>query len=238
MYASTTQPLAVPAAPGLLPVVPRVLVSTPEGGRCALVETLRDHGAAVLVVPAGAVLQQVESGVVDLVLVRTDAESALQELRLLRSCSSVPVVVALREPRVPLEAYLDAGADDCVASGVAREEVAARVKAVLRRRQQPVPEQLRCGRFVLDVARHVFLLDGSAVHLPPKEFGLLELLLRRDGRVVSREEALELVWGTGHGGDHTTVDVHVKRLRSKVEADPAHPAHLLTVRGLGYRLQA
>lgn len=90
----------------------------------------------------------------------------------------------------------------------------------------------------MDLARHVFEHEGVAVHLSPKEFGLLELLLRRDGRVVSREEALDLVWGHGRTGDPTTVDVHVKRLRAKLERDPARPERLLTVRGLGYRFVA
>jgi two-component system response regulator RegX3 len=97
---------------------------------------------------------------------------------------------------------------------------------------------LRAGPFVMDLARHVFLHGEVAVHLSPKEFGLLELLLRRGGRVVSREEALELVWGPGRQGDPTTVDVHVKRIRSKIEADPARPTRLLTVRGLGYRFDS
>jgi two-component system response regulator RegX3 len=218
---------------------PRVLLSAPEGGRSSLLEGLRSQGLAVLLVPSDAVVQQVRSGAVDLVLLHTDASSALEQLRALRESSPVPVVVALREVRTSLEPFLDAGADDCVVAGVTRNELAARVRAVLRRRSRPDSgEVLRAGVFVLDLARHVFLYDDVAIHLPPKEFGLLELLIRRDGRVVSREEALELVWGHGHSGDPTTVDVHVKRLRAKVELDPGHPTRLLTVRGLGYRFQA
>lgn len=228
-----------PAAPtGPAAVVPRVLLSTPDGGRSTLLEGLRDQNLAVLMAPTSALVQQVESGAVDLVLLHTDARSALEQLHGLREVSAVPVVVALREPRTPMEAYLEAGADDCVAAGVARAELAARVRAVLRRRASPLAgEVLSAGPFVMDLARHVFSMDGSAIHLPPKEFGLLELLLRRDGRVVGREEALELVWGHGHSGDPTTVDVHVKRLRAKLELDPAHPTRLLTVRGLGYRFE-
>ncbi len=220
-------------------VVPRVLLSAPEGGRSPLLEGMRDQGLAVLIAPTGALVQQVESGAVDLVLLHTDARSALQQLTELRERSAVPVLVALRETRTLLEVFLEAGADDCVVNGVTRAELAGRVRAVLRRRARPVAvEVLRAGSFVMDLARHVFSHDDVAIHLPPKEFGLLELLIRRDGRVVSREEALGLVWGQGHSGDPTTVDVHVKRLRSKIEVDPSHPMRLLTVRGLGYRFEA
>jgi two-component system response regulator RegX3 len=217
----------------------RVLVSAPEGGRSSLVEGLRDEGLAVLVAPSDVLVDQVERGGVDLVLLHSDRASALAELQVLREVSAVPVLVALRESRTSLEVFLEAGADDCVVSGVPPSELAARVRAVLRRRGRPTPgEVLRAGPFVMDLARHVFLHGDVAVHLSPKEFGLLELLLRRDGRVVSREEALELVWGPGHSGDPTTVDVHVKRIRSKIEADPARPSRLLTVRGLGYRFES
>jgi two-component system response regulator RegX3 len=217
----------------------RVLVSAPEGSRSRLVEGLRDEGLAVLVAPSDVLVDQVERGGVDLVLLHTDQASALAELQVLREVSAVPVLVALRESRTSLEVFLEAGADDCVVSGVPRSELAARVRAVLRRRGRPTPgEVLRAGPFVMDLARHVFLHGDVAVHLSPKEFGLLELLLRRDGRVVSREEALELVWGRGHSGDATTVDVHVKRIRSKIERDPARPELLLTVRGLGYRFES
>jgi len=220
-----------------LSVSPRVLLATAEGGRSVLLEGLREHNVTVLLPPPGALLSQVQSGVVDLVLMHLPGEVALEQLEQVRRLSSVPVLVALREKGAPMEPFLEAGADDCVLAGVGRIELAARVRAVLRRRARPAAgEVLRAGRFTMDLGRHVFLDGEHPVHLPPKEFGLLELLIRRDGRVVGREEALALVWG-GATGDPTTVDVHVKRLRSKVEDDPALPTRLLTVRGLGYRFQ-
>lgn len=201
-----------------------------------MLEGLRDEGLVVVITPAAALLQQIDSGAVDLVLLHMSSTPALHQVIALRAHSSIPILVAMRQARASFERVLAAGADDCVASGVTRSELAARVRAVLRRRSRPpAGEVLRAGPFVMDLARHVFLRDDEPVHLPPKEFGLLELLMRRDGRVISREEALEQVWGRGHSGDPTTVDVHVKRLRAKVEADPAHPSRLLTVRGLGYR---
>ena len=232
------RPVGEPAA-----VAPRVLLLAPEGGRSSLVEGLRTEGLAVVVAPDGAHLALLETGGVDLVLLHSEVSRARADLEQVRAHSAVPVVVALRDSKSALEGFLEGGADDCVANGVPRSELAARIRAVLRRRQRPgAGEVLRSGAFVMDLARHVFHHDGRQVHLPPKEFGLLELLLRRDGRVVSREEALEVVWGHsqangGMRGDPTTVDVHVKRLRAKVEVDPATPRHLLTVRGLGYRFE-
>ena len=226
------------AQPGPHPSgAPRLLLTAKEGGRSPLLEAMRRLDLAVLVAPTGGLLPQVESGAVDVVLLHVEAAEALDLLALLKE-RAVPIVVALREGRLSLDRFLAAGAEDCVAAGVTRGELAARIRAVLRRRGCPLPgEVLRSGPLLLDLSKHLFRIDGRSVHLPPKEFGLLELLLRRDGRVVSREEALHTVWGPSHSGDPTTVDVHVKRLRAKVEQDPAHPEKLLTVRGLGYRLQ-
>ncbi len=217
---------------------PAVLLLAGEGSRSVLLSALTDCGLAVLMTPAGTAQGQVDTGVVDLVLVHLEPRAAMSTLVELRQCSAVPIIVAVRDGRTSLDPFLEAGADDCVASGVPREELLARLRAVLRRRSRdPRAELLRVGALSLDLARRVFSRDGIELHLPPKEFGLLELLMRRDGRVVSREEALAEVWGPQRGGDPTTVDVHVKRLRTKVEDDPARPTRLMTVRGLGYRLQ-
>lgn len=215
----------------------RVLVPSGGIGRSPVAEALSAEGLAVLVSPAATVSAQVARGGIDLVVLHGAA--ALAELGALRSESGVPVVVVTREGRGALDRFLSAGADDCVARGVNRAELAARVRAVLRRRSRSTPgEVLRVGPFALDLARHVFTTQGLPIHLPPKEFGLIELLLQRDGRVVGRQEALERVWGASGDSDPTTVDVHVKRLRAKLEPDPSQPRHLLTVRGLGYRFTA
>lgn len=237
-----TQPATDVDAPG---AAPRVLVAAGEAGRWGLTAGLAGEGIGVLLVTSDQLLDQVQRGGIDLVLLRGDGTQLLADLTALRTVSAVPVLVALRAGRGSLEPFLAAGADDCVARGVGRLELAARVRAVLRRRARSVPgEVLRVGPFVLDLARHVFSVAGMPVHLPPKEFGLLELLMRKDGRVVGRQEALDRVWATPArlararleaSSDPATVDVHVKRLRGRLELDPAAPRHLLTVRGLGYR---
>lgn len=193
----------------------------------------------MLMAPVDGLLRELDRGDVDVVLLSTEPKLALHQLLALREASAVPAVVVLRSERTLAQPFFDAGADDCVFAGSSTRELAMRLRSVLRRRSQAEPASvLRAGRFCVDVARHVFTLDSRPVHLPPKEFGLLVLLMRRDGKVVSRDEALDMVWGLGHGGDPTTVDVHVKRLRAKIEADPGAPVHLLTVRGLGYRFQS
>jgi len=215
--------------------VPRVLVRSDDGAVCPLLGALHAEGFGVLLLPGPVTRLDLDG--IDLVLLDTDHEQAFAELIALRR-SPVPVVIVLREADGPLEAFLEAGAADGVAAGVRHEELAVRLRAVLRRgRRRPGAEVVRAGEFLLDVGRHVFLRGEQVVHLPPKEFGLLALLMQRDGRVVAREEALDLVWGPRTSGDATTVDVHVKRLRAKMEADPARPRHLLTVRGLGYRFE-
>lgn len=219
-------------------LVPRVLVSAPDRLHPSLVERLRDEGLVVLVTPAGALTAVLAQGGVDVVLLHGDAGSVLGELLHLRHNASVPVVVALREVRGPVDALLDAGADDCVLAGAPRAELVARVRALARRVLRPEPEVLAVGPFVLDVSRHSLHREGLPLHLAPKEFGLLELLMRRDGRVVSRDELLARVWGERASNDRKTVDVHVMRVRAKVEPDPGQPVHLLTVRGLGYRFTA
>jgi len=217
----------------------RVLVSAPEGDRSWMVAAFRLEGYVVLAVPSGsAVHAAVVAGDVDIAVLHNAADLMLADLSRVHAAGTVPVIVHLRDAGTSAEVFLEAGADDCVPSGVSSQELLARVRAILRRPHRTDPrEVLRLGPFCLDTERHLFRYDGTPMHLPPKEFALLELLMRRQGRLVDRAEILDLVWGVGRTGDPKTVDVHVKRLREKLEPVPSKPRHLLTVRGRGYRLE-
>ena len=136
---------------------------------------------------------------------------------------------------------LEIGADDYVTKPYSSRELLARIKAVLRRGQEPEelkPATLECGPVRMDVERHVVTVNGAHVALPLKEFELLEMLLRNSGRVLTRGQLIDRVWGSDYVGDTKTLDVHVKRLRAKVEADPANPQLIVTVRGLGYKFES
>jgi two-component system, OmpR family, response regulator RegX3 len=135
---------------------------------------------------------------------------------------------------------LELGADDYVTKPYSARELIARVRAVLRRggeAEELLPQVLEAGPVRMDVERHVVTVDGGEVNLPLKEFDLLEYLLRNVGRVLTRGQLIDRVWGADYVGDTKTLDVHVKRLRSKIEPDPSNPAHLVTVRGLGYKFE-
>jgi two-component system response regulator RegX3 len=136
---------------------------------------------------------------------------------------------------------LELGADDYVTKPFSSRELVARIRAVLRRGTEAaelVPSVLEAGPVRMDVDRHVVTVDGEGVKLPLKEFELLEMLLRNAGRVLTRGQLIDRIWGADYVGDTKTLDVHVKRLRAKIEPDPGHPRYLLTVRGLGYKLEA
>jgi two-component system response regulator RegX3 len=136
---------------------------------------------------------------------------------------------------------LELGADDYVTKPYSARELVARIRAVLRRRGEVEASDdgvLAAGPVRMDVERHVVTVDGEQVGLPLKEFDLLEFLLRNAGRVLTRGQLIDRVWGSDYVGDTKTLDVHVKRLRAKLEPDPANPQYLLTVRGLGYKLEA
>ena len=162
--------------------------------------------------------------------------------RTLRSRSTVPIIMlTAKDTEIDKVVGLELGADDYVTKPYSARELVARIRAVLRRNSDgDVVDDaaLAAGPVRMDVERHVVAVDGAPVSLPLKEFDLLELLLRNAGRVLTRGQLIDRVWGADYVGDTKTLDVHVKRLRAKVEPDPANPRHLLTVRGLGYKFEA
>ncbi|GAA1945581.1 response regulator transcription factor [Nocardioides panacihumi] len=159
--------------------------------------------------------------------------------RQIRSTSSVPVImVSAKDDEVDKVVGLELGADDYVTKPYSPRELVARIRAVLRRGTEPdlAPATLEAGPVRMDVERHVVTVDGNEQRLPLKEFELLEMFLRNPGRVLTRGQLIDRVWGSDYVGDTKTLDVHVKRLRAKLEPDPGEPKYLVTVRGLGYKL--
>jgi two-component system response regulator RegX3 len=167
--------------------------------------------------------------------------SGLDVCRAIRQRSTVPVIMlTARDSEADKVAGLELGADDYVSKPFSMRELVSRVRAMLRRSRLTAvtladDEVLRGGPVELDVAGHEARVRGHAVILPPKEWELLETFLRRRGRLLTRDYLIEEVWGHDYFGDTKTLDVHVKRLRQKIEEDPHRPVHLVTVRGLGYK---
>ena len=165
--------------------------------------------------------------------------SGTEVCRALRQRSRVPIIiVTARDSEVDKVVGLELGADDYVTKPFSSRELVARIRAVLRRgvdADDLVGSTVEAGPVRMDVERHTVSVDGRAVSLPLKEFDLLELLLRNAGRVLTRGQLIDRVWGADYVGDTKTLDVHVKRLRGKIEPDPANPKYLVTVRGLGYK---
>jgi two-component system, OmpR family, response regulator RegX3 len=161
--------------------------------------------------------------------------------REIRKTSQVPVImVSARDDEIDKVIGLELGADDYVTKPYSPRELLARIRAVLRRGTEAadlVPAVLEAADVRMDVERHVVTLRGVPLTLPLKEFELLEVLLRNAGRVLTRGQLIDRVWGADYVGDTKTLDVHVTRLRAKIEADPRAPQLLLTVRGLGYKLE-
>jgi len=167
----------------------------------------------------------------------------LDVCRMIREESTVPIiVVTAKDSEADKVTGLELGADDYVTKPFSVRELVSRVRAHLRRvRMQtalPPEEVLAGGPVEMDVGRHEVKVEGDPVSFPPKEFELLETFLRRKGRLLTREFLIEEVWGHDYFGDTKTLDVHVKRIRRKIEPDPHEPTHLLTVRGLGYKFVA
>lgn len=163
--------------------------------------------------------------------------------REIRTRSSVPIIMlTAKDSEVDIVVGLELGADDYVTKPYSSRELLARIRAVLRRRveaEEAIDDAiLEAGSVRMDVDRHTVQVNGAEISMPLKEFELLELLLRNAGRVLTRGQLIDRVWGSDYFGDTKTLDVHIKRIRSRIEESPSEPAMLVTVRGLGYRFNA
>lgn len=225
-----------------------LLVEDEESLADPLAFLLKKEGFEVIVAGDGpTALIEFERNEVDIVLLdlMLPGMSGTDVCKRLRAVSHVPVImVTARDSEIDKVVGLELGADDYVTKPYSSRELIARVRAVLRRGGEvPVHEEeqeqiLAGGRVRMDVERHTVSVDGVEVAMPLKEFDLLEYLMRNSGRVLTRGQIIDRIWGADYVGDTKTLDVHVKRLRSKIEVDPKHPINLITVRGLGYKFEA
>jgi len=161
--------------------------------------------------------------------------------RQIRAASEVPIIMlTAKDAEIDKVVGLELGADDYVTKPYSTRELLARMKAVLRRGREVVQTEsglIKAGPVVMDIERHIVTVDGQPIQMPLKEFELLELLMENVNRVLTRGQIIDRVWGSNYFGDTKTLDVHVKRIRSKIEEDPSRPKLLQTVRGLGYKFE-
>ncbi|MCW2507549.1 MAG: phoB [Modestobacter sp.] len=218
-----------------------LVVEDEESFSDALSYMLRREGYDTVVAATGPdALAEFDRAGADIVLLdlMLPGLSGTEVCRALRAKSSVPIIMlTAKDAEIDKVVGLELGADDYVTKPYSARELVARMRAVLRRGSEAelsMESALAAGPVRLDVDRHVVAVDGEPVSLPMKEFELLEQLLRNAGRVLTRGQLIDRVWGADYVGDTKTLDVHVKRLRAKLEPDPANPRYLLTVRGLGY----
>ena len=219
-----------------------LLVEDEESYREATSYMLRREGYEVVAAGDGRTgLDEFARAGADIVLLdlMLPGLSGVEVCRQLRQVSSVPVImVTARDSEIDKVVGLEIGADDYVTKPFSHRELVARIRAVLRRGQdnEPLADVIEAGAVRMNVERHEVTLHGEPVRLALKEFELLEMFLRNPGRVLTRGQLIDRVWGSDYFGDTKTLDVHVKRLRAKLEADPATPKLFVTVRGLGYKL--
>ena len=228
-----------------------LLVEDEENYRDPLALSLRRDGYEVVEAQDGAAaMERFEAagraggpGPIDLVLLdlMLPRLPGTEVCRRIRRTSSVPVIMlTAKNSEVDKIVGLEIGADDYVTKPYSYRELLARVHAVLRRSHEGEPQEplLSAGRVAMDVERHEVRVDGEIVTMPLREFELLELFLRNPDRVLTRSQIIESIWGSNYVGDTKTLDVHVKRIRAKIEAEPSAPRLLTTVRGVGYMLLA
>jgi len=222
-----------------------LVVEDEESYRAPLTYLLEKEGYKVTTATTGTQgLEKFSRGGADLVLLdlMLPEISGTEVCREIRRDSSVPIImVTAKDSEIDKVLGLEFGADDYVTKPYSSRELIARIRAVLRRR---IPEEdtedisvLQTSRLRMDIDRHRVEVDGEEISLPLKEFELLEMLLRNAGRVLTRTQLIDRVWGSDYVGDTKTLDVHIKRLRAKIEEDPSRPTTIITVRGLGYRLE-
>ncbi len=212
--------------------------------REALVFLLRSEGYTVLEAEDGEqgltlfAAEGADLVLLDLMLPKLSGKDVCKAIR---AQSDVPIIMlTAKDTEIDKVIGFEIGADDYVTKPYSKNELLARMKAVLRRNGGPkeaVDGILEAGPVRMDIDRHIVYFKGEKVSMPLKEFELLELLLENKNRVLTRGQIIDQVWGSNYFGDTKTLDVHVKRLRSKIEEDPARPQHLLTVRGLGYKFE-
>lgn len=222
----------------------RILIIEDEDSyREALTFMLRKEGFDVSSASDGASgLAEYDKSGADLVLLdlMMPGIPGMEVCRQLRQRGNVAIVmVTARDSEVDKVVGLEIGADDYVTKPFSHRELVARVRAVLRRGQEEVllPEVVEVAGVRIDVERHQVSIDGKEVRFALREFELLELLMRNAGRVMTRGQLIDRIWGSDYVGDTKTLDVHIKRLRSKIEHDPSNPQRLVTVRGLGYKFE-
>ena len=223
----------------------RVLVVEDEDSFSdALSFMLRREGYEVFVATDGnAAISEFDKHGPDLVLLdlMLPGISGTEVCRIIRGKSSVPIIMlTAKDGEVDKVVGLELGADDYVTKPFSSRELLARVRAVLRRHGEPeelLPPTIEAGSVRIDIERHVVSVRGENVTMPLKEFDLLEFLVRNSGRVLTRNQLIDRVWGADYVGDTKTLDVHFKRLRAKIEIDPSSPVHINTVRGLGYKFE-
>ena len=205
---------------------------------------LRREGYEVFVATDGnAAISEFDKHGPDLVLLdlMLPGISGTEVCRVIRGRSSVPIIMlTAKDGEVDKVVGLELGADDYVTKPFSSRELVARMRAVLRRlgdSEELLPPTIEAGSVRIDIERHVVSVRGENITMPLKEFDLLEFLVRNSGRVLTRNQLIDRVWGADYVGDTKTLDVHIKRLRAKIELDPSNPLHINTVRGLGYKFE-